>query len=107
CAGPRAPDARRPRQHYDDTALHERARAFTRRINAPGTSPTQRTRGYSRRTERTGGMMKTAGIGFEAVPPVTIRSLWLYRGGQNPQNMARPARFELAAPRLGGGCSIP
>ena len=50
--------------------------------------------------------MKKVGIGFEAVPPVTIRSLWLYRDGQNPQKMARPARFELAAPRLGGGCSI-
>ena len=26
---------------------------------------------------------------------------------ENSQNMARPARIELAAPRLGGGCSIP
>ena len=50
--------------------------------------------------------MKKVGIGFEAVPPVTIRSLWLYRDGQNPQKLARPARIELAAPRLGGGCSI-
>ena len=25
---------------------------------------------------------------------------------RNPQNMARPAGIEPAAPRLGGGCSI-
>ena len=81
--------------------------AFARGIDAPGTSPTQCTR-RSRRTERSGGvMMQSVKIGFEALPIVPILSRYLFRADQDPRKMARPARIELAAPRLGGGCSIP
>ena len=52
-------------------------------------------------------MMQSVKIGFEALPIVPILSRYLFRADQDPQKMARPARIELAAPRLGGGCSIP
>ena len=44
---------------------------------------------------------------FEALPIVSRLSADYGPADQNPQNLARPARIELAAPRLGGGCSIP
>ena len=46
-------------------------------------------------------------IGFRALPSVTDLSRRRCPAYQNSRNMARPARIELAAPRLGGGCSIP
>ena len=45
--------------------------------------------------------------GLEALPIVSHLSVNKGLADQNPQKVARPARIELAAPRLGGGCSIP
>ena len=44
--------------------------------------------------------------GLEALPIVSHLSVNQGLADQNPQNMARPAGIEPAAPRLGGGCSI-
>jgi len=45
--------------------------------------------------------MKTVEIGFEALRIVPILSRYLSGAAQTPQKLARPARIELAAPRLG------
>jgi len=54
------------------------------------------------RTNRFSGLKMT----FEALPIVSHLSADTRRASQDPQNMARPAGIEPAAPRLGGGCSI-
>ena len=43
---------------------------------------------------------------LEALPIVSRLSADDRLAVRNPQNMARPAGIEPAAPRLGGGCSI-
>ena len=53
------------------------------------------------------GMMGIAVSDDQALPIVSHLSADTHPVDQNPQNMVRPGRFELPAPRLGGGCSIP
>jgi hypothetical protein len=65
-------------EHHDDAALHECASGLTRGVDAAGL---RTSRGPHRDAED-----EQVQVGC--------------------QNMARPARIELAAPRLGGGCSI-
>jgi len=55
-AGSRAADARGPREHHDDAALHERTCALARRINASGACATHRACGHRRRKEHSGGL---------------------------------------------------
>jgi hypothetical protein len=45
--------------------------------------------------------MKRFGVGIEACPIVSQLSADGCRASQTPQKIARPARIELAAPRLG------
>jgi hypothetical protein len=45
--------------------------------------------------------------GLDELPIVSHLSVSRDLAHQDPRKVARPARIELAAPRLGGGCSIP
>src|SRR5436305_5934229 len=89
-------------QRYMNARAHSLAES-----NASGACATQRPNGHRGRFERSGGVMGKLEIGFEALPSVTDRSRHRCPADQNRQKVARPARIELAAPRLGGGCSIP